>query len=111
MRDARVCDETLKVAETQYRDLLPKVRFDVARVMSSQLVHYGYRSVVGWSDEDECFIGCLINIGEDFVSFHGKTAVDLQGAFKTAAQEYVIKRAEERHKMSAPTGSHLAYGT
>ena len=111
MRDARVCDETLRVAETQYHDLLPKVRSDVARVMSAQLVHYGYRSVVCWSDEDRCFIGCLINIGEDFVSFQGETAGGLQEAFRHATHEYVIKRAEERHAKSASSEPMSAYGT
>jgi hypothetical protein len=111
LRDARVCDETMKVAETQYRDLLPKVRSDVARVMSAQLVHYGYRSVVSWSDEDQCFIGCLINIGEDFVSFQGETAVGLQEAFKKATHEYVVKRAEERRTRDIVPEPVIAYGT
>lgn len=101
MRDARVCDETLKVAETQYLDLLPKVRSDVARVMSTQLVHYGYRSIVCWSEEDGCFIGCLINVGRDFVSFHGKTAVELQESFRKATYEYVISREKERRRRNA----------
>ena len=79
--------------------------------MATQLLHYGYRSVVCWSDEDGCFIGCLIDIGEDFVSFHGETAVGLQEPFRKAAHEYMTRCAEERRTEMASQVPFRVCGT
>lgn len=97
MRNSLMCDTFLRIAKAQYPDFLASVQVDAARAMSSWLVLYGYRPSVQWSVEDDCFIGCLRNAGNDFVSFHGRTAVELQQAFEKAVREYVIVRAGERH--------------
>lgn len=96
-----MCDTFLRIAKADYPDLLASVRGDAARAMTSWLVLYGYRPSVQWSDEDDCFIGCLRNGGSDFVSFYGKTAIGLQQAFENAVREYVVTKAKERHS-SAP---------
>ncbi len=97
MSNSFMCDAFLRIAKTQYPDLLASVPSDAARAISSWLVLYGYRPSVHWSDEDDCFIGCLRNAGSDFVSFHGKTATGLQQAFEKAVREYMVTRAGERH--------------
>ena len=74
MTNIGMCDTLLRVANKQYADLLPSIRMDAARAITGWMVLFGYRANIQWSDEDDCFIGCVRNGGSDFVSFHGKTA-------------------------------------
>lgn len=97
MRNVTLCHAFLQTAKSRYPDLLANIRSDAARAMSGWLELYGYRPSIQWSDEDDCFIGCVRNAGSAFVSFHGKTPIGLQQAFEKAVRDYVVTRAEERH--------------
>lgn len=108
MRNPAMCDEFLRVAHNQYPEFLSRVRHDAARAMSSWLVLYGYRPVIQWSEDDECFIGCLRNIGARTVGFHGKTAVALQQAFEDATRDYVTGRAKHRATKDAQASGAAA---
>ncbi|MDE0555621.1 MAG: toxin-antitoxin system HicB family antitoxin [Candidatus Poribacteria bacterium] len=46
------------------------------------MTYRGYTAEIIYSDEDECFVGHVINIGDDIVSFHGDTDAELQAAFE-----------------------------
>jgi len=101
MRNAVMCETFIRVAATQYADLLPKVRQDVARAMSVWLGLHDYSAEVSWSADDDCFIGHLRNTGEDRVSFHGKTPIGLERAFEKAVRDYMTARVQAREAAEA----------
>ena len=88
MRNAAMCENFLRVAATQYADLLPRVREDVAKAMSVWLGNSGYSAEIVWSGEEDCFVGHLRNTGKDVVSFHGRTPIGLERAFEKAVRDY-----------------------
>ena len=67
MRNAAMCESFLRVAATQYADLLPRVREDVAKAMSVWLGNSGYsasRQVrAGWRGVGAGVGGCVDGSG------------------------------------------------
>ncbi|MEZ4631230.1 MAG: type II toxin-antitoxin system HicB family antitoxin [Deinococcales bacterium] len=48
----------------------------------------GYTAQVGYSDEDQCFVGHLAAI-QDIVGFHGTSVLELRQAFEEAVDDYL----------------------
>ena len=48
-----------------------------------------YIAEIVYSDEDRCFVGHVKNIGNDIVSFHGDSDVELFHAFEAVIDLYV----------------------
>lgn len=46
------------------------------------MTYKGYTAEIIYSDEDECFVGHVINIGDDIIGFHGDTDEELRAAFE-----------------------------
>ena len=68
------------------------------------LTYRGYTAEIIYSDEDHLLVGHVINIGDDIVSFHGKTDAELQEAFEDVLDHYL----EFREQRQNPQQKHLA---
>ena len=57
------------------------------------MTYKGYTAEIIYSDEDECFVGHIVNI--DAISgFHGDTDEELRGAFENMVELYIETLAE-----------------
>ena len=109
LKDDRMCDAFLSVAESRYPDLLATVRDHVARAMSGWMILHGLSAEVRWSDEDNCFVGRLKGFREEMVRFCGSGPTEMQAAFSNAVQDFVsgvttqIAAGSLQDKPCAPT--------
>jgi hypothetical protein len=60
--------------------------------MSGWLILDGYRAEVRWSEQDDCFVGCLKGVENDTVRFRGETPAEVQDAFAKAVRDHVAAR-------------------
>lgn len=58
--------------------------------------HKGYEATVEYSDEDECFVGRVINT-RDMIVFEGRSVAELKKAFRAMIDGY-LKDCEKRGK-------------
>lgn len=63
------------------------------------LTYRGYTAEIIYSDEDDLYVGHVVNIGDDIVSFHGDTDAELQEAFENVLDHYLEFR-EKRENLS-----------
>ncbi len=66
------------------------------------MTYRGYTAEIIYSDEDECFVGDVVNI-DDIISFHGDTDEELREAFENVVDLH-IKVKEQPEK---PPQKHL----
>ena len=92
LKNQGMCDAFLTVAKQRYPEMLARVRENVARAMSGWLILDGHRAEVRWSQQDECFVGCLRGVEDDIVRFRGETPAEVQDAFAKAVRDYVAAR-------------------
>ena len=59
------------------------------------MTYKGYTAEIIYSDEDSCYVGHLVNIGDDIVGFHGDTDAELREGFENMVDLY-IEVLEER---------------
>ncbi len=62
------------------------------------MTYKGYTAEIVYSDEDECFVGHLVNI-DDIVGFHGDTDEELRHAFENMVELYIETLAEPEKPM------------
>ena len=68
------------------------------------MTHRGYTAEIIYSDEDECFVGHVVNI-DDIVGFHGDTDEELRVAFEDVVDLYIkVKNQPEN-----PPQKHFAW--
>ncbi len=67
------------------------------------MTYKGYIAEIVYSDEDECFVGHLVNI-DDIVGFHGDTDEELRHAFENMVELYIETLAEPEN----PIQKHFA---
>ena len=68
------------------------------------MTHRGYTAEIIYSDEDECFVGHVVDPGDDIISFHGDTDEELREAFENVVDLH-IKVKEQPEK---PPQKHFA---
>ena len=61
------------------------------------LTYRGYTAEIIYSDEDDLFVGHVVNIGDDIVSFHGNTEAELQEAFENVLDHYLEFREQREN--------------
>ncbi|MYB96690.1 toxin-antitoxin system HicB family antitoxin [Candidatus Poribacteria bacterium] len=67
------------------------------------MTYKGYTAEIIYSDEDECFVGHIVNI--DAISgFHGDTDEELREAFENMVELYIETLAESEN----PPQKHFA---
>ena len=70
------------------------------------MTYRGYTAEIIYSDEDECFVGHVVNIGDDIVSFHGDTDEELRDAFENVMDLHITVKEEPEN----PPQKHNAGG-
>ena len=68
------------------------------------MTYKGYTAEIIYSDEDECFVGDVIDI-EDIICFHGDTAEELRVAFEGVVDLYIEALEEPEN----PPQKHFAW--
>ena len=68
------------------------------------MTYRGYTAEIIYSDEDECFVGDVINI-DDIICFHGDTDEELRVAFEGVVDLYIEALEEPEN----PPQKHLAW--
>lgn len=53
------------------------------------MTYRGYTAEIIYSDEDECFVGHVVNIGDDIIGFHGDTDKELREAFENVVDLHI----------------------
>ena len=68
------------------------------------MTYRGYTAEIIYSDEDECFIGHVVNIGDDIISFHGDTDEELRVAFEGVVDLHI----KVKEQPDNPPQKHIA---
>ena len=61
------------------------------------LTYRDHTAEIIYSDEDDLFVGHVVNIGDDIVSFHGNTDAELQEAFENVLDHYLEFREKREN--------------
>ena len=73
------------------------------------MTYRGYTAEIIYSDEDECFVGHVVNIGDDIIGFHGDTDMELRTAFEDVVDLHIkVKEQPENPPQKHNTGSFWA---
>ena len=69
------------------------------------MTYKGYTAEIIYSEEDGLFVGHVVDIGDDIVSFHGDTDAELQNAFEGVLDHYLeVKGRPENPPKSTSRG-------
>ena len=72
------------------------------------MTYKGYTAEIIYSDEDECFVGDVVDI-DHIVCFHGDTDEELRVAFEDVVDLYIkVKNQPENPPQKHNTGSFWA---
>ncbi|MCY3552232.1 MAG: toxin-antitoxin system HicB family antitoxin [Candidatus Poribacteria bacterium] len=69
------------------------------------MTYKGYTAEIIYSEEDSFFVGHVVDIGDDIVSFHGDTDAELQDAFEGVLDHYL----EVKGRPENPPQKHFAW--
>ena len=73
------------------------------------MTYRGYTAEIIYSDEDECFVGHVVNIGDDIIGFHGDTDSELRVAFEDVVDLHIkVKNQPETPSTKHNTSSFWA---
>ena len=68
------------------------------------MTYRGYTAEIIYSDEDECFVGHVVNSGDDIISFHGDTDEELRTAFEDVVDLHI----KVKEQPESPPQKHFA---
>ncbi len=68
------------------------------------MTYRGYTAEIIYSDEDACFVGHVVDPGDDIVGFHGDTDEELRVAFEGVVDLYIEALQEPEN----PPQKHIA---
>ena len=68
------------------------------------MTYRGYTAEIIYSDEDECFVGDVVNIGGDIICFHGDTDEELRVAFENVVDLHIRVKEQPEN----PPRKHFA---
>ena len=70
------------------------------------ITHRGYTAGIIYSEEDACFVGHVVNIGDDIIDFHGDTDAELRVAFEDVVDLHIkVKERPENPPQKHSAGS------
>ncbi len=70
------------------------------------MTYQGYAARIGYSDEDELFVGRVVGI-RDIITFHGETVNEIRAAFQEAVDFYLETCAERGEQPNRPYSGKL----
>jgi len=53
------------------------------------MIYKNYYAEINYSEEDEIFVGRVVNIERDIIAFDGYSVEELRQAFKTVIEDYL----------------------
>jgi predicted HicB family RNase H-like nuclease len=53
------------------------------------MIYKNYRAEISYSEEDEVFVGRVVNIERDMIAFDGYSVEELKQAFKVVINDYL----------------------
>jgi predicted HicB family RNase H-like nuclease len=56
---------------------------------SKSMIYKNYRAEISYSEDDEVFVGRVVNIERDMIAFDGYSVEELKQAFKSVIDEYL----------------------
>ncbi|MDE0014977.1 MAG: toxin-antitoxin system HicB family antitoxin [Candidatus Poribacteria bacterium] len=68
------------------------------------MTYRGYTAEIIYSDEDECFVGHVVDPGDDIIGFHGDTDEELRIAFENVVDLHIRVKGQPEN----PPQEHLA---
>lgn len=69
----------------------------------------GYTAEIIYSEEDECFVGHVVDSGDDIIGFHGDTDAELQEAFENVVDLHIkVKERPDSPPQKHNVGSFWA---
>ena len=68
------------------------------------MTYRDYTAEIIYSQEDECFVGHVVNSGDDIIGFHGNTDEELHVAFEGVVDLYIESLEEPEN----PPQKHYA---
>ena len=68
------------------------------------MTYRGYTAEIIYSDEDECFVGHVVDPGDDIISFHGDTDEELREAFENVVDLHIKVKEQPEN----PPRKHFA---
>lgn len=68
------------------------------------ITYRGYTAEIIYSDEDECFVGHVVDPGDDIIGFHGDTDEELRIAFENVVDLHIRVKGQPEN----PPQKHLA---
>ena len=68
------------------------------------MTYKGYTAEIIYSDEDECFVGHVVDPGDDIIGFHGDTDEELRVAFENVVDLHIKVKEQPEN----PPQKHLA---
>ncbi len=73
------------------------------------MTYRGYTAEIIYSEEDECFVGHVVDPGDDIIGFHGDTDAELQEAFENVVDLHIrVKEQPEFPPQKHNIGSFWA---
>ena len=69
------------------------------------MTYSGYTAEIIYSQEDECFVGHVVNSGDDIIGFHGDTDEELRVGFEGVVDLYIEALEEPEN----PPQKHYAW--
>ena len=70
------------------------------------MTYRGHTAEIIYSDEDECFVGHVVNSGDDIIGFHGDTDAELRVAFEDVVDLHIkVKERPENPPQKQNVGS------
>jgi predicted HicB family RNase H-like nuclease len=70
------------------------------------MTYKGYAASIGYSDEDELFIGRIVGI-QDIITFHGESVNEIRDAFREAVDFYLETCTERGEQPNKPYSGKL----
>lgn len=68
------------------------------------MTYRGYTAEIVYSDEDECFVGHVVDPGDDIIGFHGDTDEELRVAFEGVVDLHIKVKEQPEN----PPQKHFA---
>ena len=68
------------------------------------MTYQGYIAEIVYSDEDECFVGHVVDPGDDIIGFHGDTDEELRVAFEKVVDLHIKVKEQPEN----PPQKHFA---
>lgn len=73
------------------------------------MTYRGYTAEIIYSEEDECFVGHVVDPADDIIGFHGDTDTELQEAFENVVDLHIrVKEQPEFPPQKHNIGSFWA---